>query len=180
LPERPAKGEPGARDIPVLGGIAGRFLRTAGEERRTQAYTRADEIMDDKRRTILDAVQNSPTYQRATPDAQDKMLRSLEQELSQQALDVAGVQPKPRDLGLPEKYIGVKDPAKEGRIDDALSIYRAWESDPKNNPKPTKDEIKLALAYQDLINPKYTYASKKQAAAGAAVRRQVQQTVAGR
>ena len=178
LPERPAKGEPGARDIPVAGNILGRFLRTSGEEQRTEAYDRASRLMDDKRRAVLDNVQNSPTYQRSTPDEQQRMLRSLEGELDKQALDVAGVEPKARDLGLPNKYIGVTDPKKEQQIDDALSIYRAWNADPRST-KPTKEELKLALMYEDMVNPKYTFASRKQESELAAVRRQVGQAVSG-
>jgi hypothetical protein len=177
LPEPARKGPPGARDLPLLGGIAGRFLRTAGEEQRTVAYQNAQDIADQSRRGILDAVQASPAYQKSTPDRRTQMLRDLETALVNQARQVAGAQPTERELGLPPKYIGVKDPARQRAIDTAVSAYRAWVADPSNNLKPTSAQLKLALAYEDLINPKYTEELKRQRRETAQIQKRVQQAV---
>lgn len=178
LPEAPKKGVPGARDIPIIGGVAGRFLKTAGSERQNQQYDQAEALAAKNRRLVLDALQDSPTFKNATPDRQQQLLRTLEQELEDQAREMMGIEPKPRELGLPNKYVGVSDPKKAQDIDDALAKWRAWEKDPKQ-PKPTGAELKLALAYEDLVNPKYTAALKAQQAQGAEVRRMVDKTMAG-
>jgi len=178
LPERPAKGVPGARDIPLVGGIAGRFLRTAGEEQRSEAYARADEIMDINRQKMLADVENSAVFKAATPDAQQSMLRSFEAELEAQAQDIAGVEPKDRDLGLPEKYVGVEDPKLQRQIDQARSKYDAWKQDPARAPEPSDDEIVLALTYGKTINPLYRIESQEFEDQKAEIRYEVQRALA--
>jgi len=161
LPERPEKGVPGARDVPLIGGIAGRFLRTAGEQRRTDAYDRAQAVVDRSRQVALDSVQNSKTYQASTPDEQQKMIRAMESEMTANAQQREGVVATVKDLGLPNKYLGVKDPAKEQQIDDAISAMTAWKA--RKGPVPTARQQTLATAYSGRINQRYTLATKRQA-----------------
>jgi hypothetical protein len=159
---------PGARDIPVIGGIAGRFLRTAGEQRRTDAYDRAQQVVDRSRQVALDSVQNSKTYQAATPDEQQKMVRAMEDEMAKNAQQREGVVATVKDLGLPNKYLGVKDPAKEQQIDDAISAMATWRA--HKGPAPTARQQTLATAYSGRINQRYTLAVKRQAKEMAGVR----------
>lgn len=185
-PARPPsdRGPAGARDVPLLGGVAGRFLRTAGEEQRTEKYAASDALVEESRPAAMKALEGSKAYQGATLDRQRQMLAALETELQNQARQTMNLDPKARDLGLPPKYPGVKDPQKEQAVDEAISKYRAWLSafdrGDKSVPKPNKEEMQLAALYEGLINPDYTDAKKAQQTQTSDVQRMAREAVSAK
>jgi hypothetical protein len=152
----PDEAPPGVRGL--LGGV----WKEQGGQLSEQQYQRRGETIDQVQEGVRRSIQSLPEYQNASPDRQRQMLLIAQSQVAETAGEGAGIEPKLRDLGLPNKFIGVRDPKKEQAITDALASYRAWEADPRNAPKPTKDELKLALAYDDpdLINPKWTLANE--------------------
>jgi hypothetical protein len=169
LPEAPEKGTPGARDVPLVGGIAGRFLRTTGNERQNQAYEKAEQLADRNRRVVVDAVMASPAYQNATPDRQRQLLRSVESELVEQTKALSGVVEKPKDLGLPARFYGV--PAGSEREKDILSAI--------NTPKAKRTPRQQALVgvYEGMENPLSSEARKKDSAETEQARKLVEQSI---
>ncbi len=165
LPEAPAKGEPGARDLPVVGGIVGRYLKTAGNERQNQAYEAADAIMEAKRPIVLEAVKQSQAYWNATPDRRDTLLRSAESELQKLAREMAGVLTEPKDTGLPARYVGVE-------AGSALEREIARAIDTPAGKRTVRQSI-LAGQYKGLRNPLYKAAAADETAESAAVRKTV-------
>jgi hypothetical protein len=165
--------------VPVLGGLTSGVLRTYGGQLSANEYNTLDRLTGQLQEPIAAAIRSLPEYQQATPDRQTQMVQVAQQELQAALKDQIGMQSPQRDLGLPPKYLGVKDPKREQQINDALATYRAWDTDPKNAPKPTKDELKLALTYDDpdLINPKWTLANQQLQERNRAIRGAVQQRV---
>ena len=163
--------------LPVIGGIVRPLARATGEEQRSQAYERASELAASYRRQLLAQVQASPAYQRATPDLRRQMLRGFETDIRERTRELTGALPTERDLGLPPKYPGVRDLTRQRAIDEAIATYRAWQGDPTANIRPTAAQLKLALAYENLINPAYTEARRRQAREAALIEKRVKETV---
>jgi hypothetical protein len=140
----------GARDVPIVGGIAGRVLRTVGSERQNRAYELADTIAAKNRPQVVAAVEASREYQTATADRRQQLLRSAETALVEQSQELAGVPEfaKPKDLGLPRRFPGV-DPgsAREREIISAISTPQA---------NRTARQWGLAAQYEYAQNPLYT------------------------
>jgi hypothetical protein len=161
----------GARDVPIVGGIAGRVLRTAGSERQNRAYELADQIAAKNRPQMVTALEATSEYQRATPDRQRQLLRSAESALEEQAQELAGVPEfaKPKDLGLPERYRGVPIGSKlEADIASALSTPEV---------QRTREQLYLAARYEGLENPHWTMDAKRAREAGAEIRETVRERV---
>jgi hypothetical protein len=146
----------GPRDTPVTGGIAGRFVRTTGEERRNTAYEKADAIIDQHQKALLDMVRNSSVYQSATPDDQARMLRSAQDALIDEARILTGAAATPKDYGQPSRWRNILPGSfEEEEIADAIST-------------PAKErnvrQRQLAARYSGQETPQYEKWSKERQA----------------
>jgi hypothetical protein len=177
LPEPSKKGEAGARDVPLVGGILGRFLRTTGSEQQSEAYDAASQLADDRRNIALDSVVNSDAYKNATPDRQTQMLRELESELQAQTKDLSGIEKDPKDLGFGPKYAGVDDPKQEQKIDRAVSKWDEWRAHPGSAPEPNDEETLLARAYRGKANPYWSAEQKVAGGETSEIRQRVREAV---
>jgi len=162
LPEAPAKGQPGVRDIPLVGGIAGRFFKTAGSEQQNQQYDMADALVEKNRKLVVDAYMATPAYKQAPPDRQTAMLRDIETQLIAQAREVVGIDSPTKEIGLGAKYRGVTDPLEERRIDEVVRTVDAWRANPSRYARPTPADMKTGLQYGNpaMLNQAYRQAKK--------------------
>jgi len=146
----------GARDVPLVGSVGGRFLRTVGSERQNRAYELADEIAARHRSDMVAYLERSPDYQQATPDRQRQLLRSMETALLEQARDQAGVREfeQPKDLGLPERWRGV--PPGSTLEKEIASAFAA------SAEARTREQRRLVSQYRNRENPRYAAAAKRQ------------------
>lgn len=91
LPDAPSTQPKGARDIPIIGGVLGRFLKTVGNERQNKAYDLADKLIAERERIEVAREQATPEYQAATPEEQQTRLRRIRREVQDQARDELGI-----------------------------------------------------------------------------------------
>ena len=160
-PEHPDK-KTGIRDIPLAGGVLGRFFRTVGEQEQSDAYALAERMTQRNRRVMLDALEASPAWKSATHERRMQLASSLERQLVDQTRALAGVEARQRDLGLPNKYMGVNDPDRQDEIDEAISMVQDYRRDPRRSVRPTGRQVQLARAYAKRVNPRYTAMSRRQ------------------
>lgn len=153
-PRREGKDRPFVpSDTPVTGSIAGRFQRTVGEEQRTRAYEKADDVIAMSQERLLQMVRNSSAYQAATPDDQARMLRSAQDALSEAAREMTGATPKTKDYGQPSRFLGVPSGSeREQQIAAAMAVPAV---------KRTVAQSILAQQYAGRENPRYAEWSKK-------------------
>jgi len=160
---------------PVIGGLASGVLRNYGGQLAADKYDKLDQSMGNSQEPIADSIRQLPEYATATRDRQDSMLRVAQQQLRSHFSDLLGIPQSTTDVGLPPKYVGVTDKQKEQDIDQALAKYRAWDTDPKNNAKPSSADVKLALTYEDQVSEKYRLAKEAMDKRNAAIRKTVTQ-----
>lgn len=161
----------GARDVPLVGTVAGRVLRTVGAERQNVAYEQADQIVKRLTPEMVTRLEQDPEYQRSTPARQQQMLRSLQADVQKQAEAITGVPDyaKPKDLGLPRRFFGVTPGSKqEEEIISALGTP---------TDKRTARQHVLAAQYGALENPLYPAAAKDDREENDRIREQVRRTV---
>ena len=163
--------------MPVVGGIVGRFLRTAGSEQQSEAYDAASQLADDRRNIALDSVIHGDAFKNATPDRQTQMLRELEAELQTQTKDLSGIEKDPKDLGMGPKYIGVDDPKQEQKIDRAISRWNEWRAHPDTVAVPSDEDALLARAYANNINRLWSAEGKVAGGETSEIRQRVREAV---
>jgi hypothetical protein len=155
----------GARDEPVFGPVIGRFLRTVGSAEQNRAYQNADEKAAADEKIWVPWLESDPSYQNATPDRQQQMMRSLRAALLDTAQTQAGVEKTPKDLGLPPKYAGIATGSQlEQDISSAMGTPIA---------QRTPRQQYLAETYKDRINPYWTERNKAMGAQTDRIRRAV-------
>jgi hypothetical protein len=144
---------------PLISGI----LQSRGGQLQQRQYERKGDIEGATSEATRRWVQSLPEYQTATPDGQRQMLLIAQQQVEETASERVGIEPQLRDIGLPPKYLGVKDPEKQREVEEAVAAYRAWEKDPKNAPKPSPEQLKLGVPYSDpeMIDPRWTIANAR-------------------
>lgn len=144
----------GARDEPVFGPVIGRFLRTVGSAEQNRAYQLADELAAFEAPALVQELEASSAYQNSTPDRQQQMMRSLQNALQQKAQTQAGVEPKSKDLGLPQRWNGIEPgSAEEKEIIEVLGTPAR---------ERTRHQAVLASRYQGRETRSYSQMTKQQ------------------
>lgn len=130
------------------------ILRTYAGQSDTNKYRQLDKQIENMREEIAQKTRQTPEYAGATRDRQLQMLRQDQLALEEALKERYGVSATTRDYGLPAKYRGVTDPAREKAIDQAISKYEAWlrdarlpRADRAGVPRPSRGEIALAARY---------------------------------
>jgi cell wall-associated NlpC family hydrolase len=147
---------------PVVAGLTSGVLRSYGGQLREDQYNRLQQAIDARQEPLAAQVRATPEYQRASPDAQQAMLKYAQARLVGELKAGAGIDASPRRPGEPAKYRGVEDSLQEQQIDRAISKVNAWEKDRRANPAPTAEERALARRYEDRVDPAWTRFQQQQ------------------
>jgi hypothetical protein len=145
-------------------------VKNSGGQLEEDAYAELDRRFNGQQEARAREVRAMPEYQRATPDRQNGMLKIAMDDLREDIKAELGIQSNPADKGLPERFRGVTDKKEEARIGAAISKVNAYERDPRNAPRPSADERRLASRYEGRVNPAYTRAQREQESENRAIR----------
>jgi hypothetical protein len=146
------------------------IYRTSAGQTEQNTFKLMDKQIADMREKVADQTRQDPEFANATKDRQQQMLRQDQIQLEETLKEKYGVEPKEKDYGLPNKYRGVTDPAKQLQIDKAISKYDNWRAElrlrpsERSAPKPTPEEQRLAAVYgrERMRNPTLTRVRQQQ------------------
>jgi hypothetical protein len=129
-------------------------FRTSAGQSDTNKFKKLDKELETGREQIARLTKSHPEYATATRDRQLQMLRQDQLKYEEHLKEKYGISTTTRDYGLPPKYRGVSDPAKEKQIDQAITKYEAWIRDRRARPservgveRPSAPEVRLAARY---------------------------------
>lgn len=140
-----------------------------------EQYRELERTTGDYQRRAIAVLMKQPAYERLPIEEQRRRMQVVLTNARRLAREDLGLENDPTPRSGPQKYIGVSDPARERKIDRAITRYRAWSSDPRRNARPTPEEMRLAVRYEQLVSPKYTQWQRQQVRNAASTRRDLEE-----